>query len=208
MPLRASESHPSSSDRKTQLTDFLQNPPNHPRALPVHNVIHIPKSQFSILDFYFDICERHIFPARVLTPALKFAPKVLSLTKPKGKIYKTKSLGHYITIQAYLKDIREIQIVSSRICTWLTKTIVFDDNCYTTVPPYVHRWWWWWWLPYLHGWSLSLASHKGEKIKGKNICTSGIKVTNACTTRIPLTEWLGLYSYDKTRESNPLSQTL
>ena len=39
------------------------------------------------------------------TPVLKFAHKltcvlswkVLSLTKPKGKIYKTKSLGHYIT---------------------------------------------------------------------------------------------------------------
>ena len=28
----------------------------------------------SIWDFYFDICERHIFPARASTPALKFAP--------------------------------------------------------------------------------------------------------------------------------------
>ena len=73
-PLRASESHPSSSDRKTQLTDFLQNPLNPPRALPVHDVIQIPKSQFSIRDFYFYICERHILPARALTPAPKFAP--------------------------------------------------------------------------------------------------------------------------------------
>ena len=71
----SSESHPS-SERKTQLTDFLQNPPpqNPPRALPVHDVIYIPKSQFSIWDFYFDICERHILPARALTPVLKFAP--------------------------------------------------------------------------------------------------------------------------------------
>ena len=60
--------------RRQDSTDFLQNPQNPPRALPVHDVIYIPKSQFSIWDFYFDICERHILPARVLTPALKFAP--------------------------------------------------------------------------------------------------------------------------------------
>ena len=58
---------------KIQLTDFLQNPQNPPRTLPVHDVIHISKSQFSILDFYFYICEWHILPARALTPALKFA---------------------------------------------------------------------------------------------------------------------------------------
>ena len=73
-PMRASESHPSSSNGKTQLTDFLKNPQNPLRALPVHDVIHIPKSQFSIWDFYFDICERHILPARALTSVLKFAP--------------------------------------------------------------------------------------------------------------------------------------
>ena len=59
---------------------------------------------FSIWDFYFDISEWHILPARAWTPALMLhltnpcaKRKVLSLTKPKGKIYKTKSLGHYIT---------------------------------------------------------------------------------------------------------------
>ena len=72
-PLQASESHPSSSDRKTQLIDFFQNPQNS-SARASADVIHIPKSQFSIWDFYFDICERHILPARALTPALKFAP--------------------------------------------------------------------------------------------------------------------------------------
>ena len=71
-------------------------------TLPVHDVIHIPWSW----DLYFDICERHILPARVLqylrsslhltNPCAK--RKVLSLTKPKGKIYKMKSLGHYITV--------------------------------------------------------------------------------------------------------------
>ena len=68
------ESQPSSPNARTQLTDFFQNPQNPPRALPVHDVIHIPKSQFSIWDLYFDIRERHILPACALTPALKFSP--------------------------------------------------------------------------------------------------------------------------------------
>ena len=62
-----------------------------------------PAVIFSIWDFYFDIFEWHILPARAWTPALMLhrtnpgaKRKVLSLTKPKGKIYKTKSLGHYI----------------------------------------------------------------------------------------------------------------
>ena len=83
-PLWASESHPSSSDRKTQLTDFLQNFQNPPRALPVHDVIHIPKSKFSIWDFYFDICERHILPARALTPALSSLYLTNPCAEPKG----------------------------------------------------------------------------------------------------------------------------
>ena len=59
---------------------------------------------FSIWDFYFDISEWHILPACTWTHALMLhltnpcaKRKVLSLTKPKGKIYKTKSLDHYIT---------------------------------------------------------------------------------------------------------------
>ena len=69
----------------------------------MHTVIHIPRSN-PIWDFYFDISEWHILPARAWTPALMLhltntcaKRKVLSLTKPKGKMYKTKSLGHYIT---------------------------------------------------------------------------------------------------------------
>ena len=57
-------------------------------------------SPSSIWDFYFDISEWHILPARSWTPALMLhltnpcaKRKVLNLTKPKGK----KSLGHYIT---------------------------------------------------------------------------------------------------------------
>ena len=57
--------------------------------------------------FYCGTSEWHVCPACVWTPALMLhltnscsKRKVLSLTKPKGKIYKTKSLGHYITISA------------------------------------------------------------------------------------------------------------
>ena len=79
-------------------------PPNPPRTLPVHDVIHIPSVTFTIWDFYFDISEWHILPACAWTPELMLhltnpcaKRKVLSLTKPKGKLYKTKSLGHYFT---------------------------------------------------------------------------------------------------------------
>ena len=69
----------------------------------MHDVIHIPKSQFSIFLFWH-LWTTHPPRARVntctqvctqLTHVL--SRMVLSLTKPKGKIYKTKSLGHYIT---------------------------------------------------------------------------------------------------------------
>ena len=59
---------------------------------------------FPIWEFYFDICEWRILPAHTWTPALMLHLtnpcakwKVLSLTKPKGKICKTKSLSNYIT---------------------------------------------------------------------------------------------------------------
>ena len=58
-----------------------------------HLLVTIP-----ILDFYFDISEWHILSALMLhltNPCAK--RKVLSLTKPKGKIYKTKFLRNYIT---------------------------------------------------------------------------------------------------------------
>ena len=53
--------------------------------------------QFHIWGFCCDICDCHILPAHVWTPALMSAPthalsrKVLSQTKPKDKIYKTKN---------------------------------------------------------------------------------------------------------------------
>ena len=58
----------------------------------------------TIWDFYFDISEWYILSARAWTPALMLhltnacaKRNVLSLTKTKGKVYKTKSLGNYIT---------------------------------------------------------------------------------------------------------------
>ena len=85
-----------SSKFKSQLTAFIQ---NHKESQPIasrHDVIHIP-SLISYLGFYCDICDCHILPARAWTPVLTSAPthalsrKVLSLTKPKDKIYKTKN---------------------------------------------------------------------------------------------------------------------
>ena len=78
---------------------FLKSQP----SLPVRDVTHVP-GHILYLGFLCDISEWHARSARTLTPALMLhltnpcaKRKVLSLTKPKGKIYKTKSLGHYIT---------------------------------------------------------------------------------------------------------------
>ena len=63
-----------------------------------------PLVPISLWDFYFDISEWHILSARAWRPALMLyltnpftKRKVLILTKPKGKIYKTKSHRNYIT---------------------------------------------------------------------------------------------------------------
>ena len=97
------ESQPSSSKARTQLTAFSQIPKSSAHASSAwchsHPLVSIP-----IWDFYFDISEWHILSACVWTPALMLhltnpyaKRKVLILTKPKGKIYKTKSLRNYIT---------------------------------------------------------------------------------------------------------------
>ena len=98
------ESQPSSSDAKTSLTNFFSNPQNPSRTLPVHDVIHIPWLHFlswvsivtSLNDTSSPCVREHVRSCLHLTnPCAK--RKVLSLTKLKGKIYKTKSLGHYNT---------------------------------------------------------------------------------------------------------------
>ena len=73
-PRRASESHPSSSDGKTQLTDFFKSPQILRARFWCMTSFTSPGHTFYIWDFYFDICERHIFPARASTRVLKFAP--------------------------------------------------------------------------------------------------------------------------------------
>ena len=102
-PEPRSESRLTRSAAGTQLTPFSQIPKSSAHASGTwrhsHHLVLIP-----ICDFYFDISEWHILSARAWTPALMLhltnpcaKRKVLSLTKPKGKIYKTKSLGNYIT---------------------------------------------------------------------------------------------------------------
>ena len=106
----SSESQPFSSEAGTQLTAFSQisahasGARRHPNTL-----VSIP-----IWDFYSDISEWHIFSACAWTPALMLhltnpcaKRKVLSLTKPKGKIYKTKSLCHYITVWYMINSIEK-----------------------------------------------------------------------------------------------------
>ena len=99
-PRWASESQPSSSDGKTQLT-FLKSQP----MLPVCDVTHIPGHILNLGFLLWHLWMTRPLRAHVnacahvctlLTHAL--SRKVLSLTKPKGKIYKTKSLGYYITM--------------------------------------------------------------------------------------------------------------
>ena len=95
----SSESQPS-SEAATQLTAFSQFSAHASGAWRHPNTL----VSVSFWDFCFDISEWHILSARTWTPALMLhltSPcakrKVLSLTKSKGKIYKTKSHGNYIT---------------------------------------------------------------------------------------------------------------
>ena len=97
-----SESRLSRSEAGTQRTAFSQIPKSsaHASGAWLHShLVTIP-----IWDFYFDISEWHILSARAWTPALILhltnpcaKRKVLILTKPKGKICKTKSLRYHIT---------------------------------------------------------------------------------------------------------------
>ena len=61
-----------------------------------------PPLILSIWDFYFDISELGALMLHLTNPCAE--RKVLSLTKPKGKIYKTKSLRNNIT-----RGIRQMQ---------------------------------------------------------------------------------------------------
>ena len=93
------ETQPSSSEPGNQLWLFSNLSPRFRCVTSFTSRGHI-----SIWGFCCDISEWHVRSARAWTPALMLhltnpcaKRKVLSLTKPKDKIYKTKSLGHYIT---------------------------------------------------------------------------------------------------------------
>ena len=98
-----SECRLSRSEAGNQLAAFSQIPKSSAHASGAWRHSH-PLVPIHIWDFYFDISEWHILSARAWTPALMLyltnpctKRKVLILTKPKGQIYKTKSLRHYIT---------------------------------------------------------------------------------------------------------------
>ncbi len=99
----SSESRLPRSEAGTQLSGFFfksQKSSAHASGAWRHSH---PLVSISTWDFNFDISEWHILSARAWTPALMLhlthalSRKVLILTKPKGKIYKTKSIRNYIT---------------------------------------------------------------------------------------------------------------
>ena len=85
---------------------------------------------FPIWGFYCDICDCQILPACAWSPALMFAPthalsrKVLSLTKPKDKIYKTKndnikkSFRNYIALSVFKR--------LHYVILWLYYALLYD----------------------------------------------------------------------------------
>ena len=117
-----SESQLSPSEAGTQLTAFSQISAHASSAWRHPH----PLVSFPIWDFYFDTSEWHIFSAHAGTPALMLPlnnpwakRKVLSLTKLKGKIYKTKSLGNYITIVQLDFHLLNKMLLSSMLATIL-----------------------------------------------------------------------------------------
>ena len=142
-----SESQPSSSEARTQLTAFSQISAHASGVWRQPNTL-VP---IPIWEFYFDISECHILSARVWTPALMLhrtnpcaKRKVLSLTKLKGKIYTTKSLGNYIThVDLINKELiySYFLIKISRLIQWRFLTKFYFKfrkffSCYS-MPPYL-----------------------------------------------------------------------
>ena len=65
---------------------------------------------FPIWGFYYDICDCHILPVRALmsAPTYALSRKVLSLTKPKDKIYKTKNDSIKKSFRNYITHIQHL----------------------------------------------------------------------------------------------------
>ena len=123
-PLRARVSHPSSSDRKTQFNWLFSNPPkssahasgawrhSHPPRVRVNSCAHV---------------------CTWLTHVL--SREILSLTKPNGKIYKTKSLGHYITWRRRL-----LNNCPKSLMLW-PETVYFWCSLVNIALPWIMRLW-------------------------------------------------------------------
>ena len=135
-PRRAPKFNHLPRTQKLNSLTFLKSPKSSAHASGAWRHSH-PPGHISIWDFYFDISEWDILPARAWTPARMLhltnpcaKRKVLSLTKPKGKIYKTKSLGHYVT--HIWVEMELIQSFSKRISiTWNANNIIQDlDSAY------------------------------------------------------------------------------
>ena len=121
-----------------------------------HPLVLIP-----IWDFYFDISEWYILSAWGWTPALMLhltnpctKRKVLILTKPKGKIYETKSLRHYISVYeqpvvswgqilriGWVQKQFEVQFMKFCPCCkrLVTVHIVVKEHFFL-----LHLWWYFW----------------------------------------------------------------
>ena len=109
----SSKSQPSSSEAKTRLKlTFLKSPKSSTHAFSAWCHSHPPVIFLSRI-FILTSLNDTWTPALMLhltNPCTK--RKVLSLTKPKGKIYKTKSLGHYITFGqlVYVWKLEEVNL--------------------------------------------------------------------------------------------------
>ena len=117
---------------KPKSLTFLKSPKSSAHASGSWRHSHLPVI-FTHWDFYFDISEWHILPERAWTPALMLhlanpcaMRKVLSQTKPKGKIYKTKSLGHSITYKCLFILISRALITPFGIFCWSLLTYLID----------------------------------------------------------------------------------
>ena len=132
-PLRARESHPSSSDRKTQLIWlFSKSPKSSARASGAWRHFHPQVPIFNLGFLFWHLWMTHPPRTRVNTCAQVctklthvLSRKVLSLTKSKGKIYKTKSLGHYITVRTRSKNLFDTAMVYAFIA-YLCRLRLYD----------------------------------------------------------------------------------
>ena len=107
----SSESQPSSEKKKVD--SALLYPKSQP-TVPLHDVIHTSWSHFLSRVLFWHLWIMH--PPSAWTPALMLhltnpcaKRKVLSITKLKGKIYKPKSLGYYITFLSNSNDLCRIK---------------------------------------------------------------------------------------------------